>query len=64
MIVRLISYIQVARLTTAHYFTMEKCVNVQKSPTEKCDVCVNIHMKNVNDTDFGANMLIDICMKV
>ena len=50
--------------TAAHYFTMEKCVNVHKSPTKKCDVCANIHMKNVNDVDFGANMLLDICMKV
>ena len=23
--------------TTAHHFTMEKCVNVHKSPTEKCE---------------------------
>ena len=51
-------------MITTHYFTMEKCVNVQKTPTEKCDVCANIHMKNVNDTDFGVNMLIDMCMKV
>ena len=25
---------------------------------------VNIHMKNVNNVDFDANMLIDMCMKV
>ena len=31
---------------------------------EKCDKCVNIHMKNVNDIDFDVNMLIDMCMKV
>lgn len=34
-------------MSTAHYFTIEKCVNVQKSHTEKCDMCVNIHVKNV-----------------
>lgn len=43
---------------------MEKCVNVHKSPTEKCDVYANIHMKNVNDTDFDANINYDMCMKV
>lgn len=25
------------QLTAAHYFTMEKCVNVHKFPTKKCD---------------------------
>ena len=52
------------QLTTAHYLTIEKCVNVQKSPTEKCDVCANIHMKNVNDADFDTNINLDMCMKV
>ena len=27
-------------------------------------MCVNIHMKNVNDGDFDTNTLIDMCMKV
>ena len=53
-------------MTIAHYFTMEKCVNVQKSPTEKCDVCVNIHMKNVivYRCNFRANKILDMCKKV
>ena len=27
-------------------------------------LCVNIHMKNVNDVDFDANINRDMCMKV
>ena len=27
-------------------------------------MCVNIHMKNVNDVDFYANINHDMCMKV
>ena len=27
-------------------------------------MCVNIHMKNVNDVDFDANISRDMCMKV
>ena len=27
-------------------------------------ICVNIHMKNVNDVDFDANISHDMCMKV
>ena len=27
-------------------------------------MCVNIHMKNVNDGDFDTNINRDICMKV
>lgn len=52
------------QLTTAHYFMIEKCVSVQKSPTKNVRMCVNIHMKNVNDIDFDANINHDMCMKV
>ena len=40
-------------MTTAHYFIIEKCVNVHKSP-----------MKNVNEVDFDTNINHDMCMKV
>ena len=43
---------------------MEKCVNVHKSPTKNVTMRVNIHMKNVNDVDFDANMNYNMCMKV
>ena len=43
---------------------MEKCVNVYKYHMKKCDEWVNIHMKNVNDVDFDANINRDMCMKV
>lgn len=33
------------QLTTAHYFMIEKCVSVQKSPTKNVMMQVNIHMK-------------------
>lgn len=50
--------------TTAHHFIMEKCVNVHKSPTKKCDELMNIHMKNVNDVYFDTNISINMRMKV
>ena len=43
---------------------MKKCVNAHKSPMKNVMLLVNIHMKNVNDVDFDANMSIDMCMKV
>ena len=43
---------------------MEKCVNVHKSPMKNVMMWVNIHMKNVNDGDFDANINRDMCMKV
>ena len=45
---------------------MEKCVNVHKSPVKNVMMCVNIHIKNVNDNDvdFDANMNYNMCMKV
>ena len=43
---------------------MEKCVNVHKSPVKNVMMCVNIHMKNVNDVDFDANINRDMCMNV
>ena len=43
---------------------MEKCVNVHKSPVKNVILWVNIHMKNVNDVDFDANMNRDMCMEV
>ena len=52
------------QVTTAHHFTMEKCVNVHKSPVKNVMLWVNIHMKNVNDVDFDANINRDMCMKV
>ena len=51
-------------MTAAHYFIIEKCVDVHKSPTKKCDERANIYMKNVNDVDFDANINRDMCMKV
>lgn len=33
-------------------------------PCKNVMLLVNIHMKNVNDVDFDANMSIDMCMKV
>lgn len=50
--------------TTAHYFIMEKCVNVHKSPTKNVMMQANIHMKNVNGVDFDTNMSRNMCMKV
>ena len=43
---------------------MEKCVNVYKSPVKNVMMCVNVHMKNVNDGDFDTNMNRDMCIKV
>ena len=39
-------------------------MNVHKSPVKNVMMCVNIHMKNVNDVDFDANINRDMCMKV
>ena len=50
--------------TTAHYFTMEKCVNVHKSSMEKCDDVSEYSCENVNDVDFDTNMNRDMGMKV
>lgn len=40
------------------------CECTKISYRKKCDVYANIHMKNVNDTDFEANINRDMCMKV
>ena len=39
-------------------------MNVHKSPVKNVMMCVNVHMKNVNDGDFDANMNYNMCMKV
>ena len=39
-------------------------MNVHKSPTKNVIMCANIHMKNVNDVDFDANINYNMCMKV
>ena len=39
-------------------------MNVHKSPTKNVMLLVNIHMKNVNDVYFDANINRDMCMKV
>ena len=39
-------------------------MNVHKSPTKNVMLWVNVHMKNVNDGDFDANINRDMCMKV
>ena len=39
-------------------------MNVHKSPTKNVIMCANIHVKNVNDVDFDANINYNICMKV
>lgn len=33
-------------------------------PCKNVMLCVNVHMKNVNDVDFDTNINRDICMKV
>ena len=33
-------------------------------PCKNVMMCVNIHMKNVNDVDFDANINYNMCMKV
>ena len=43
---------------------MEKCVNVHKSPTEKCDDVSEYSYENVNGGDFDTNINRDMCMKV
>ena len=43
---------------------MEKCVNVHKSPTKKCDDVSEYSCENVNDVDFDTNINHDVCMKV
>ena len=43
---------------------MEKCVNVHKSPTEKCDDVIEYSYENVNGGDFDTNINRDMCMKV
>ena len=43
---------------------LEKCVNAHKSSLKNVIGWVNIHMKNVNDVDFGANIFVDMCVKV
>ena len=39
-------------------------MNVHKSPVKNVMMCVNIHMKNVNDVYFDTNISRDMCMKV
>ena len=39
-------------------------MNVYKSTTKNVMLLVNIHMKNVNDVYFDANINRDMCMNV
>lgn len=42
----------------------EKMCECAQISYEKCDKYMNIHIKNMNDVDFDANINCDICMKV
>ena len=54
-------------MTTAHYFMMEKCVNVYKSPLKKCGEMNEYSYEKCENHDqcyFDANIMFDMCMKV
>lgn len=55
------------QLTAAHYFTMEKCVNVHKSIVKKCDKMGEYSYEKCKNHDqcyFGANINHDVYTKV